>query len=74
MRTHGCEATALQHSMPDETLSSRAGFGREFDEPIALPNMGAIRYLDSVPMPFRVAQAVSHRADARTDPRTRLTQ
>ena len=38
MRAHGCEAKALQRSLPDETLSSRAGFGREFDEPIALPN------------------------------------
>jgi len=31
-----CEA-ALQRSLPDEALSSRADFGREF-EPIALPN------------------------------------
>ena len=35
----GCEVKALQRSLPDEALrSSRAGFGREFDEPIALPN------------------------------------
>ena len=34
-----CEAKALQHSLPNEALSiSRAGFGREFDERIALPN------------------------------------
>ena len=35
----GCEAKALQRSLPDETLSILArAFGREFDEPIALPN------------------------------------
>ena len=35
----GCEAKALQRSLPDEALSSsRPGFGRESDEPIALPN------------------------------------
>jgi hypothetical protein len=34
-----CQAKALQHSLPNEALSiSRAGFGREFDERIALPN------------------------------------
>jgi hypothetical protein len=74
MRAHGCEANALQRSLPDETPSSRAGFGREFDEPIALPNTGAIHYLDSAAKcVFELIQAVSHRADARTDPRTRLT-
>jgi hypothetical protein len=41
----GCEAKALQRCLRDEVpsitrcqVSSRAGFGREFDEPIALPN------------------------------------
>jgi hypothetical protein len=34
-----CEAKALQRSFLDEALSNRrAGFRREFDEPIALPN------------------------------------
>jgi hypothetical protein len=35
-----CEAKALQRSFLDEALSivARAGFRREFDEPIALPN------------------------------------
>jgi hypothetical protein len=35
----GC-AAALQHSLPDEALTivARADFGREFGEPIALPN------------------------------------
>ena len=34
-----CQAKALQHSLANEALSiSRAGFGREFDERIALPN------------------------------------
>ena len=52
MRAHGCEATALQRSLPDETPSSRAGYGPEFDEPIALPNTGAIHYLDSAANAF----------------------
>jgi len=52
MRAHGCEANALQRSLPDETPSSRAGFGREFDEPIALPNTDAIHYLDSTANAF----------------------
>ena len=52
MRAHGCEANALQRSLPDETPSSRAGFGREFDEPIALPNTDAIHYLDSAANAF----------------------
>jgi hypothetical protein len=36
----GCEVKALQRSLPDEALGNRrsAGFGRGFDEPIALPN------------------------------------
>ena len=36
----GCEAKALRRSFPDEALTKyrRAGFGREFDEPIAMPN------------------------------------
>jgi hypothetical protein len=55
MRAHGCEAKALQRSLPDETLSSRAGFSREFDEPVALPNTGAIYYFDSAANAFRVA-------------------
>jgi uncharacterized small protein (DUF1192 family) len=34
-----CEAKALQHSFPNEALSIvSAGFRREFDERIALPN------------------------------------
>jgi hypothetical protein len=43
MRAHGCEANALQRSLPDETPSSRAGFGREFDEPIAAERRDAPR-------------------------------
>ena len=52
MRAHGYEANALQRSLPDATPSSRAGFGREFDEPIALPNTGAIPYFDSAANAF----------------------
>ena len=52
MRAYGCEEQALQRSLPDETPSSRAGFGREFDEPIALPNTDAIHYLDSTANAF----------------------
>ena len=33
-----CEAEALQRSWPYEALRIAAGFGSEFDEPIALPN------------------------------------
>ena len=52
MRAHGCGANALQRSLPDDTPSSRAGFGREFDEPIALPNTGAIHYFESAANAF----------------------
>ncbi len=34
----GREAKALQRSLTRRQVSSRARFGREFDEPIALPN------------------------------------
>jgi hypothetical protein len=34
---------------------SLAGFSREFDEPVALPNTGAIYYFDSAANAFRVA-------------------
>lgn len=37
MRAHGYEANAVQRALPNDTPSSRAGFSREFDEPIALP-------------------------------------
>ena len=52
MRAHGYEANALQRSLPDDTPSSRAGFGREFDKPIALPNTDAIYYFDSAANAF----------------------
>ena len=54
---YGCERTDVRQrrcSVPCRTrrCSSRAGFGREFDEPIALPNTGAIHYLDSAANAF----------------------
>ena len=46
-----------------------AGFGRTFDEPIALPNGRCVQ-----PMGFELRPAASHRTDAKTDPRTQLTR
>ena len=52
MRVHGCEANALQRSLPDETPILARGLWPRTRRADRLPNTDAIHYLDSTANAF----------------------